>query len=326
MSEIRHDSHTDRTTIFAAHRQDRPQVFGSAAAKHCPFCRGNEHETPPAVTVYQQDGHPDAGEWQVRVVPNKFPALTPRAPGQPAIPNGSEPIPSYGVHEVFIESPDHIRSLTQLATAKAQLVLRAYQDRLQTLSSIGELQYAQIFKNVGVNAGASIEHSHSQLLAVEEVPAALQNAFQASQQYHSQTGQLLHHAWIEDARKRQSVVSETDHMIDFCPRVPRFAWETWIMPQTHAPSFSEATQAVLEDAAILLQDIIRRLESLHPQVAYNYLLLTAPFDTSQHDHYHWRMECFPRLDKAAGFEWATGWFLNTMPPETAAKQLRRVHL
>ena len=98
------------------------------------------------------------------------------------------------------------------------------------------------------------------------------------------------------------------------------------MPRVHAPSFCESPWPVLQDAANLLQNVIRRVESLHPEVAYNYLLHTAPFDTTQHDHYHWHIEFFPRLAKAAGFEWATGWFLNTMTPETAARQLRSVKL
>lgn len=326
MPEIRHDPHSDRTAIYAAQRQKRPHVFGNAKAERCPFCSGNEEDTPPTIAVFPHTPERPEDTWRVRVVPNKYPAVEPLSTTAPITQEMTDAGFCQGVHEVIIEAPEHIASFTELTVSDAEFVFAAYRDRLVAVSQETDLPYAQVFKNVGVEAGASIEHAHSQLLALKDVPLTLQREYQASQHYYAQSGQYLHQAWIEDAQKRQSVVCETEHMIAFCPRVSRFAWETWIMPRVHAPSFQESAWGILQDAVILLQDVIRRVELLHPHVAYNYLLHTAPFDTTQHDHYHWHIELFPRLAKAAGFEWATGWFVNTMTPESAAEQLRSVKI
>lgn len=320
MAEIRHDAHSDRTTIFATNRQCRPLVFGDAALDRCPFCAGNERDTPAAVAHFgaATHGSDDAG-WRVRVVPNKYPAVQQLDAAEQS-PQGDSCC--RGIHEVIVESREHLVSFSELTADDAQLVFRAYRDRLLRCSNIRDIAYAQIFKNVGAAAGASVEHGHSQLLGLTAVPLTLLQELTASQEHHQRHNQYLHQALIEDARQRQSVVCETEHFIAFCPRVPRFALETWIMPHRHAPRFEDSEACVLDDAAILLQDIIHRVELLYPQIAYNCLLHTAPFDTNQYHHYHWHIEFFPRLEKAAGFEWATGWFLNTMTPEAAAQRLR----
>ena len=319
MPERRHDPLLGRTTIFASERAARPFVFGDESEVRCPFCIGNEADTPHAIANYPQTGSiSDEANWQVRVVPNKYPAVSPWSALNTTIKDADYA----GLHEVIIASHEHLTSFSQLTLENAKLVFRVYQERIRAAKATPGIAYAQLFTNVGVAAGASIEHLHSQAIALGDVPTTLQEELVAARRYLEETGSYWHEKWIADARRQQSVVCESEHLVAICPTVPRFAYETWILPVAHAPRFEDSPRAVIEDAALLVHEVIRRLETVHPGVAYNYLLHTAPFDTNRHDHYHWHIELFPRLAKQAGFEWASGWHLNTMTPEAAAQALR----
>jgi UDPglucose--hexose-1-phosphate uridylyltransferase len=329
MPEYRHDLLHDRWVIIGNERGCRPQEFEEQVVRRlgqtCPFCVGSEEQTPVALATYNQPG---CADWSVRVVPNKYPAVEPSCHA-----NGSATHelfdfrPAAGQHEVIIETPRHVVSLSELTLEECALVFAAYQDRLRVCQCGGELRYVQIFKNVGAAAGASIEHSHSQLLAMPHVPTHVLGELENCCRYEQKHGRPLLSAMLEEELCRgERIVAQNDHLVAFCPWASRFPYEVWMIPRQRQSDFAAVTLAETGQAAAMTRDLIGRIERTLGDVGYNYLLHTQPFDTSRYDYYHWHIELFPRITKVAGFEWSTGIFINTVSPETAAANLRAAGL
>lgn len=324
MSELRQDPLTGRWTIIGNERAGRPNEFVEESVRlsagSCPFCAGNEHETPATVVAY-----PPRGDWQVRVVPNKYPAVDLRCA---TCGNGDGTAslikqPGWGTHEVIIESRRHVVSMTDLTPAETELVFRAYRDRLAALRGVEGLKYVQIFKNVGPAAGASMEHAHSQIIALNYVPDAIQQEVSCFDHAIATTGKpLLQTIVEEESATRQRIVAESDRFVAFCPWASRFAYEVCVAPRRAQASFEAVQNAELGEVASLVRNVIGRIERALGVPAYNVFLHTQPFDTPRCDHYHWHIEIFPRVTKTAGFEWSTGCFINPVPPEAAAETLR----
>jgi len=267
-----------------------------------------------------------SGQWQVRVVPNKYPAVTlgqhPYVrPDTSAF--GQVPQSPDGAHEVLIESPRHIQDITEQTVQELALVLQVYRDRLRHWSADERIQHATLFKNVGVAAGASLEHIHSQLIALPAAPPAMIAELQASQHYYS-----VHQTCIfcqllsEELTHRKRFVAETGPFVAFCAYAGRQPYETWIMPQEHAANFEQLADGDLEALAILLQEVVRRLHAQLDPLSYNLILHTAPFYEIDSAHYHWHFELIPRCTRFAGFEWGAGIHINPLAPERAAARLR----
>lgn len=328
MSEFRKDPLSDHWVIIAPNRANRPEQFEANAGRQmperCPFCRGNEQETPPEVVSYDRDGGPaQNGEWRVRVVPNLYPAVEIEAESPSKADGIYETRVGVGAHEVIIESPNHVVSFAQLEDAQAALVFHAYRDRLQKLGKDARLAYAQVFKNSGAAAGASLEHAHSQLIATAVVPTQVQQELAKSLAYHQQHHRCVFCVMLEEELAEGTrIVAESQHFVAFCPFASQFPYETWILPREHISRFEDTEAGKLAEFAVLLKGIIGRVESLLTDPAFNYLIHTAPFDTPPYSHYHWHLEIFPRLTKTAGFEWGAGDYINTVAPEDAAATLR----
>jgi UDPglucose--hexose-1-phosphate uridylyltransferase len=329
MPEYRQDPLSRRWVIVGSDRAARPNEFIEEPVRRqpgpCPFCFGHESETPPAVTEYR--GDKDVG-WLVRVVPNKFPAVTTDEAACPkCLPLSSNlaenEIPGFGRHEVIIESPRHVASLAELTSAEAERVLFAYRDRILSLKAEGRYRYVQIFKNVGPGAGASLEHVHSQLVALPGVPEVVATELTSCREHFAQHGRpLVSDLIATELSAGERIVAQSPHYLAFCPRAARFPYETWVLPRRPEPRFEATQTGELGELAGLLQEVVGRIERAAGFPAYNCVLHTQPFDTPAHDHYHWHIEIIPRLTKVAGFEWGTGCFINPLPPETAAAHLR----
>jgi UDPglucose--hexose-1-phosphate uridylyltransferase len=322
MSEFRQDPLSRHWVIIGGERAGRPNEFVEAATRasglSCPFCAGHEADTPPAIATYGANGK---RKWLVRVVPNKFPAVTPDEAPAGIVTNGS--LPGFGRHEVIIESPRHVASLSELTDAEAEAAFAAYRDRLQQLKSEGYYRYVQVFKNVGPAAGASLEHVHSQLVALPSVPEVVEQELAASGDYFRQHRRSLLLDMLErEITAADRIVAQTKHFVAFCPYASRFAYEVWIAPRRHQPRFEDVETGELGELSRLVREMVGCIERAVGQVAYNYFLHTQPFDMPAHDHYHWHIEIIPRLTKVAGFEWGTGCFINPYPPESAAADLR----
>lgn len=319
MSEFRQDPLSRRWVIIGGERAGRPNEFVEAATRAsgltCPFCAGHEDETPAAIATYSANGK---GKWIVRVVPNKYPALTPDPASAAA--NGAA---GFGRHEVIVESPRHVASFSELTETEAQAAFAAYRDRLVQLKGEGPYRYVQIFKNVGPAAGASLEHIHSQLLALPTVPEVVAQELASSGEFFQRHQRSLLADMIErETAAGERIVADSGGFIAFCPYASRFAYEVWLAPKKHRPRFEDTQTGELGEISRLMQETIGRIERAVGPVAYNYFLHTQPFDMPAYDHYHWHIEIIPRLTKVAGFEWSTGCFINPYPPESAAAHLR----
>jgi UDPglucose--hexose-1-phosphate uridylyltransferase len=333
MSEFRQDPLSRRWVIIGGERAGRPNEFVEAAVRatglSCPFCAGHEAETPPPIASYGSNGSSRRkNQWLVRVVPNKYLALAPDSkhcpdchPFSPAPNNGA--VPGFGTHEVIIESPRHVASLSELTDAEGEAVFAAYRDRLRQLQSTGRYRYVQIFKNVGPSAGASLEHVHSQLVALPGVPEVIEQELAASGSFFNQHSRSVLVDLLErEVAAEERIVCQTVNFVAFCPYASRFGYEVWIAPRRHQPRFQDVEPGELGELSRMARDVIGRIERAVGQTAYNYFLHTQPFDMPAYDHYHWHIEIIPRLTKVAGFEWSTGCFINPYLPESAAAHLR----
>lgn len=338
-SELRRDPISGRTVIIAKERSERPHDFGRpepVRVPHaCPFCLGHEGDTPPALAVYRPAGETlENSGWRVRVIPNKYAALSldgpsPHADGAATL-DRSAPLSlpgllqtGYGAHEVIVESPRHVTCFRSLDEVELRLTLAAYRDRLRLHADNVSLRYAQVFKNTGAAGGASVEHVHSQLIATPFVPGDVRNELASCRHYYEQKCRCVFCDLVElELSQSVRVVAQTDTLVAFCPYAARFPYETWVLPRQHGAHYGEISERQLVELGPLLQSLVGAATSTSGQDAYNFLLHTAPFDTSPSDHYHWHIEIFPRMLEVAGFEWGTGCFINPVPPEDAAEQLR----
>jgi UDPglucose--hexose-1-phosphate uridylyltransferase len=311
--ELRTDWLTGRTVLFAAHRADRPNEFAAqvgteaaVASRPCPFCPGHESSTPPA--VYTQADV--AGYWRVRVVPNKFPAVS-----------IEEPIVT-GAHEVVIESARHVDRMAALSVAELAEVLSAYRARLVHWRESGRFEYGLVFKNLGAAAGASLAHVHSQLIALPEVPGPVAAEFARARQSLEEKGKCAYCQLVAQEREaKERVVLDRDGFIAFCPYASLQPCEVWIMPTTHEAWFEARRLEGGDPLAEILRTILTHIEGVLPRVAYNVLVRTSPWQVDAAEAGHWRIEILPRVNALAGFELATQTYINPIDPIRAAQQL-----
>ena len=328
MPELRKDPIMGRWVIISTERARRPSDFshGRETRKRteCAFCGGHEEETPPEVLAYRTNGGPpNSKEWSVRVVPNKFPALRiegeldRRGEGIFDMMNG------IGAHEVIIETPDHDRDLAQLSEQQIEDVLWAYHDRVHDLKRDRRFRYILIFKNHGAEAGASLEHSHSQLIALPIIPLNVSEELHGAHDYYRHKERCVFCDLIrQELEEKGRLVAEYAEFITVCPFAPRFPFETWILPKHHSESMDRITKHEGRNLAHALRDTLRRLNTALDGPPYNYIIHSAPVREPEDGYYHWHMEIMPKLTKVAGFEWGTGFYINPVPPEDAARHLR----
>jgi len=331
MPELRKDPVNGRWVIIATERGARPSDFKSApqviSRGFCPFCEGNEDKTPPEIVALRAHGGRDSRGWRVRVVPNKFPALqiegelNKRGEGIYDLMHG------IGAHEVIIETPEHETTLTRLSVEHIEEVLWMYSERLNDLKNDRRIVHGLVFKNVGSIAGASLEHTHSQLIATPVVPVAVSREMIRCREFHNYRGRcLLCDMNTQEQATGSRTVIESSEFLAFTPFAARFPFEMWILPRKHRSNFETVPRAELRELAEVLKESLDRLEGALENPPYNYIIHSAPFGSEDLEYYHWHIEIIPRLTKIAGFEWGTGFYINPVPPEKAAEFLRNVEL
>ena len=331
MPELRKDPITGRWVIISSDRGKRPTEFADQRTKKrggfCPFCAGNERTTPHEVLAYRENGQPNGPGWRLRVVPNKFPALQIEGDLSKQGEGIFDKMNGLGAHEVIIENPDHNATLATLPGKAMEEVLWAYRDRMEDLKKDKRFQYTLIFKNEGLIAGATLEHSHSQLIALPIVPIQVQEEIDGCRKHYNLKERCIFCDIIrQEMQSRNRIVMETQAFIALAPFAPRFPFETWIMPKRHISCYSCSTKDDFKDLAFLLQDTLRRLDKALSFPPYNYIIHTSPFKEEINDYYHWHIELMPKLTNVAGFEWGSGFYINPTPPEEAAKFLREMKL
>ncbi len=332
MPDLRKDPIVGRWVIIARSRAKRPHDFQSTprlgVGGFCPFCEGNEDKTPGEIVAYRNSGSaPDREGWRVRVVPNKFPAL--EIEGE--LSNRGEGIydmmRGVGAHEVIIESPKHLLSTSELSVSNLQEVLWVYRDRMVDLKKDPRLVYGMIFKNVGAAAGASLEHTHSQLIVTPIVPISVWEEMTGSLEFFNYRGRCVYCDMIQqELATEKRIVLDMPGFVAFCPFASRFPFETWILPKRHSSHYENIQKNGVDELAGMMRQVMAKIETALDRPAYNYIIHTAPFDSQELGHYHWHIEIIPRLTKTAGFEWGTGFYINPVPPEEAAAFLREVEI
>ncbi|HKQ57860.1 MAG TPA: galactose-1-phosphate uridylyltransferase [Candidatus Eisenbacteria bacterium] len=333
MPELRKDPVVGRWVIISTERSRRPTSFTPSPRTKstglCPFCPGQEDKTPPAVyTARAPQATPANPPWTVRVVPNKFPALQIEGSLDRRGEGLYDRMNGVGAHEVVIEGPDHQTDLADLPVEHIHQIMLAYRERIIDLHKDRRLRYVLIFKNHGERAGATLEHTHSQLIATPIIPRFLQEELEGARRYFELKERcvfcdIVHQEADENNGRR--VVAMNERFIALEPFAPRFPFETWILPRRHDASFHNAEDlGEYLELASMLKDTLQRLNRALDRPPFNFVLHTAPVSDGDLEYYHWHLEIMPNLTRVAGFEMGSGFHINPTPPEDAAQYLREI--
>jgi UDPglucose--hexose-1-phosphate uridylyltransferase len=263
-----------------------------------------EHETLLCKT--DAGGQPPLTGWLVRDIPNLFPAVR---PGEPEV-FSTHRTAAVGVHEVIVETPDHGKQPQVMSDAEIQLLFRAYRDRFAALAALPYVKYLSLFRNYGKDAGASLSHPHSQIIAIPIVPESV------TEQYNRDYAKIL-----AAEEKSDRLIMATEHTVAFAPFAAAFTYETWIFPRRPCPNIAGLTDVERDDLALVARDVLARIAKLLSDPPYNYAFVQS-IDKNLHMH----LRIYPKLGIEAGFELNTGVHINSVPPESAAKSLRDVSL
>lgn len=323
LRQLRKDPVLGRWVIISAERARRPSDFATRKddepqGKTCPFCPGNEAMTPPEVMRL-----PATDQWQVRVVPNRYPALV--TEGEPERQGCGiyDRMNGIGAHEVIIETPDHSRRLGDLTPGEIEDVLRAFRGRAVDLHRDRRIRYIMVFKNEGASAGASLAHSHSQLIATPIIPVLVREELAGALHYFDFRGRCIYCDMVrQEIEESARLVSVGERFVAFAPFAPRFPFETWLVAREHFATWQSLDDSRVADLARVLKDVLERIGRALGRPDYNFVLHTAPSGAGENEHYHFHLELLPKLSKIAGFEVGTGFYINPVAPEDSARYLR----
>jgi UDPglucose--hexose-1-phosphate uridylyltransferase len=339
------------SVLVATARSMRPRKEEEAAPrdtrKHvdtCPFCRGNEEKTPPEIRRF-----PEQGDWELRIVENLYPVLG-NDRSQPGLVFGlQQAIDGYGRHEVIIDHYQHGIAVHEMSESHLAKLFRLYQTRMEELYQMDKrLKYVLVFKNFGPAAGASMAHTHSQIIATPVVPQNVHDEVINSEQYFRRNHHCIFCSLIDEAltfeatiydrtsgqilRKinvGQYVVERGEKFIAIKPFASRYEWEVHILPLQHQSNFLNTPAEDMADLARVMQRTMARLDAVIGGAQYNFFLHSVPHG-DEYDNmepsYHWHLEICPRTSIPTGFELGSGLFVNTINPEEAAEKLRAVQL
>ena len=330
MGDLRRDPIVGRWVIVDTDHPNKPEDFEHEQyipkGGVCPFCYGNESMTPPEIEAFRfPNTAANTPGWQVRVVPNKFPALQiegeldRRGVGIYDMSNG------VGAHEVLIENPYHDKDIPDLLNEEIERYLAMTCRRAQDLIRDKRFKYIMIFKNYGSAAGASLEHPHTQMIALPMIPKNVMEEIKGAQNYFEYRERCVFCDILQqEIQDKERIILENKYFISFCPFVSRFPFEIWIIPKKHSGYYCHVPPEEIPALASILKETIAKLKRVFPNLSYNFIIHTTPAngDMSGFDGYHWHLELMPKLTRVAGFEWGTGFYLIATPPELATKYLK----
>lgn len=329
MAQLRRDPITGRWVVTDMEHPKGPADFDVESHERkggsCPFCYGNEQMTPPEIEAFRAPGTSRNGPgWFTRVVPNKFPALQIEGGLERQGVGIYDRTNGVGAHEVIIETPHHDKELSDLSPEEIRYVLQAYRHRSLDLRGDKRLKYMMIFKNFGHSAGASLEHPHSQLIALPFIPKRVMDELKGSERYFEYRDRCAYCDMMDqELEENERIISQNDRFLAFAPFFARFPFECWLLPKSHASDFDKTPDKDLLPLAELLRELLSRMKRVLKDPSYNLLIHTAPVENIYGENYHWHIEIMPRLTQVMGFEWGTGFYINPTPPESAASYLRK---
>lgn len=330
MPEMRQDPTTKEWVVIATERARRPDQFvvkGAAPSPsmkeqhECPFCPGNEHLTPPEVFSFPEAAGERGTEWKLRVVTNKFAALSPEEDSQ-RYSSGDffHSRRGFGYHEVIVESPRHDLIFPLMSTQEILQMFQAYRRRYRELRSEPRIKLILLFRNHGAKAGTSLVHPHSQLVASPLIPFHIRQKYDVAIRHFDDTGHCLYCDVVEKEKAAgERIILETDRLVAFHPFASRVPFETWIAPKRHNPCLARSSDEELAELAAVLRRVVRGLHDALGNPDFNLIAHTAPVEDEEKPYFLWHIEIHPRLTTPAGFELGTGIYINAaIPEETAA--------
>jgi UDPglucose--hexose-1-phosphate uridylyltransferase len=333
MPELRKDPITGRWVVVSTERQKRPNDFTLHRAdvigrEHCPFCPGHEGMTPPEVLAYRPDGSgANSPGWDLRVVPNRFPALRVEGTLDRQGEGMFDRMSGIGAHEVVIETTDHDKTFATMGAEEIARVLWAFRDRVHDLKNDFRFRYILLFKNHGAGAGATLEHSHSQLIALPIVPNFVREELEGAKRHYQDKERCVFCDIIrQETAAGTRVIHENADMVAIAPYASRVPFETWVLPRSHASRYEDAPRHVIESLANMLKALAGRIDKALERPPYNLIVHSAPLQEDAGPYFHWHVELMPRISRVAGFEWGSGFYINPTSPEEATEVLRAVRL
>jgi len=328
--ELRQNRFTKEWVIMATERAKRPEEMrvkreGHGPLPHyvatCPFCPGNERLAPPEVVRFSgPDNH-----WAVRVVPNKFAALSREGEPEWKIERSRRRINGVGIHDVIVETPDHALTTALLPQEAVKTILECYLQRFRAVSQDARVAHITIFKNHGVSAGTSLEHPHSQMIGTPVISSQVRQRLYEALRHFDEFGECMFCCMIEEElAESERLVLTSEHFVVIEPFASATPFATYIYPRRHLASFGDVSEAELADLAGVLRTTLAKLYAGLDNPDFNYVIRTAPAEVAGVKYYHWYLSVIPRLTRVAGFELGSGMFINTVLPEQAASFLRSI--
>jgi UDPglucose--hexose-1-phosphate uridylyltransferase len=330
MPELRQNFFTKEWVIIATERAKRPEELAThrpaqvipTFVETCVFCPGNESKTPPEVLrTPLSSGEP----WAVRVIPNKFAALSSEAQPTRSLTHLRRRIDGFGYHEVIIDGPDHSRCMPLLSDAHVASILGVYKQRYNALSLDRRVNHITIFKNHGADAGASLQHPHSQLIATPVIPSQVRHRLHEARRHYDDAGECMFCHMVEREIEDQTrIVIKGEHFVAMEIFAAATPFATHIFPLRHMASFGDITDFEISDLARVLRTLLAKIYVGLENPDLNFTIRSGPTEYSGARHFHWYVSVIPRLTRVAGFELGSGMFINTVLPEAAAEFLRNV--
>src|SRR5258708_3030822 len=329
MPELRQNFFTKEWVIIATERAKRPEELAThraaqqipAYVESCPFCPGNEEKTPQEVLRFPANGEP----WAVRVIPNKFAALSSDVQPTRSLRHLRRRISGFGFHEVIIDSPDHSRYMGLLPDANVASILRVYKERYNALSFDHRVNHITIFKNHGVDAGASLQHPHSRLISTPVSPSQVRHRLNEALRHYADAGECMFCHMVESEMEDQTrIVMKSDRFVAMEVFASATPFATHIFPLRHMASFGDISATEIADLARVLRTLLAKIYVGLENPDLNFTIRSGPSDYAGALHFHWYCSVIPRLTRGAGFELGSGMFINTVLPEAAAEFLRNV--
>ncbi|NUN64808.1 galactose-1-phosphate uridylyltransferase [Pseudanabaena biceps] len=330
MSHLRQNFITKDWVIFATERAKRPHEFARSVAdippvlpmykSTCPFCKGNENPSE-AEYLRIEDEH----GWRVRIIPNKYPALSITGDRIRHSEGIHRSITGVGYHEVLIEHPDHNATIALMEIKDIIHILNAYRQRYNIIYLDNRIESIIIFKNHGESAGTSLEHPHSQITATPVVPSQIRQRLIEATNYFDDMGECIFCETLRDElNAKERIILETEHFVAFIPYAALSPFHMWVFPRRHSSCFGEINDLEIADLAYTLKTVLSKLFYGLNNPAYNYTIRSMTTDARHSHYFHWYLAIVPRVSQAAGFELGSGMYINTAMPEDSAKFLREI--
>lgn len=329
MSELRYNRITREWVILATERAKRPEDFVKkkmekkeipAYKPDCPFCLGNENQTPPETFRIGEEKN-----WKIRVAPNKFPALSPKEELVCKKDSIYPTVSGYGIHEVIVEHPNHNAFIALMTDAEVENIVQTYHDRYLWIQKQKGIEAIIIFKNHGATAGTSLEHQHSQIIATPIIPPQLRDRLEGVREFYKSKGCCIFCYVLEAEHKQEKrIVLETSHFVSLVPYAALSPFHLWIFPRRHMSSFGEINQEEIKDLARHLKGVVGKLYHGLDNPDFNYTIRSIPIHDKDTQSFHWYISVIPRVSQMAGFELGSGIFINIALPEKSAEFLRNI--